>query len=187
MKALAGAQNPTPNRSSRARAGDRRPRPPAFPRHPGGGGLHVSCIFSFASEWLSFPGPQILCSGLQEDLRGIGEQLKDRRIPLRTKGFSAITACPRLRVPSSHMEGVRGTVQGACNITGPGLLEEVPHSPPGLPSRAPPLGAAPGSLPPPRTTPRALRMCQVMSPVWFESRDSWFPTQHLRMKSAKCK
>lgn len=136
MKALAGAQSLTPNCSSRARAGDRHPRPPArLPTPPGG--LRVSCIFSFASEWLSFLGPQILCSGLPEDLRGIGEQLKDGRIPFPTKGFSAITACPRLHVPSSHMEGAKGRVQGACNITGPSLLGEVFHSPPGPPSRAP--------------------------------------------------
>lgn len=153
MKALARAQNLTPNRSSRARAGDRHPRPPArLPTPPGG--LHVSYIFSFASEWLSFLEPQILCSGLQEDLWGIGEQFKDGRIPFPTKGFSAITACPRLHVPSSHMEGTKGRVQGVCNITGPGLLGEVPHSPPGLPSRAP-FGYSPWKSPPLRTTPQA--------------------------------
>lgn len=120
-------------------------RPPArLPTPPGG--LHVSYIFSFASEWLSFLEPQILCSGLQEDLWGIGEQLKEGRIPFPTKGFSAITACPRLHVPSSHMEGAKGRVQGVCNITGPGLLGEVPiHLQGSHPE--PPLGTAPGSLP----------------------------------------
>lgn len=160
MKALAEAQNLTPELSSGAQARDRRPlcHLPVPPQ------LRVGCVSSFASEWLSFLWPRILSCGGLESGRSTAESSSYKGLCQPQASCPLLTCQGRGPFPKA----------GACP---PGTSQAHPQAQSCLPAWCTPRRAA--SL--------ILMTNQVMSRTWIKKGHSWSQKQLLGKKLAKSK